>query len=54
MKMVGTEVRPEDGFEYMLAVVGKKTGLIKEFRPTALVEFQAMFNPPESVLRGEK
>ena len=43
-----------EGYEYLLAIVDKRTGKAIEFRPTALVNFQPRYKPSKEILAGKK
>lgn len=51
---LGIEETPGNGFEYVLAVVDRRTGRPIEFKPAALVSFQPRFKPGEELLSGRK
>ena len=53
-KHIGMEEPAGEGYEYLLAIVDKRTGKAIEFRPTALVNFQPRYKPSKEILAGKK
>jgi hypothetical protein len=51
---VGFEESAGEGFEYVLAVVNRKSGRAMEFLPTAVLNFQPRYKPDQELLSGQK
>ncbi|KAH7705253.1 Protein RPOA-49 [Aphelenchoides avenae] len=52
VKQVGTEQNPGDGYEYVLAVVNRRTKQV-EYRPVSVLGFEARYKPSEEFLAGK-